>query len=185
MKKIISALFALCLCMAASAQQHLKFMGIPLDGTVDNFTLKLKAKGVTYDAAESKSADAGTRIFYGKFMGEKARFIVFYNYKSKIVFSAAVELNYPTVESAHTPFVNLNDQLQQKYPDATCKEYKGPDGKADGFAFDIFDETGDNRIGFILQTLKSPSSGYGVSIYLTYADKDNLDKSEKILNEDL
>ena len=65
MKKIISVLFALCLCMAVSAQQHLKFMGIPLDGTVDNFALKLKAKGVTYDASESKLADAGTRIFYG------------------------------------------------------------------------------------------------------------------------
>ena len=185
MKKIISVFFALCLCIAASAQQHMKFMGIPLDGTIDNFAMELKAKGITYDAAESKSADAGTRIFYGKFMGEKARFIVFYNYKSKIVFSAAVELNYPTVESAHTPFVNLNDQLQQKYPDATCKEYKEPDGDVDGLAMEIFDETGDNMIGFILQTLKAPSSGYGISIYLTYTDSDNLMKSEKILSDDL
>ena len=185
MKKIISVFFVLCLCMAASAQQHMKFMGIPLDGTIDNFAMKLKAKGITYDAADSKAADAGTRIFYGKFMGEKARFIVFYNYKSKIVFSAAVELNYPTVESAHTPFVNLNDQLQQKYPDATCKEYKGPDGDVDGLAMEIFDETGDNMIGFILQTLKAPSSGYGISIYLTYTDSDNLMKSEKILSDDL
>ena len=185
MKKIISVLFAIFLCMAASAQQHLKFMGIPLDGTIDNFALKLKAKGVTYDAAESKTAAAGTRIFYGKFMGEKARFIVFYNYKSKIVFSAAVELNYPTVESAHAPFVNISDQLQQKYQDATCKEYTGPDGDVDGLAMEVFDETGENMIGFILQTLKLPSSGYGISIYLTYADSDNLEKSEKILNEDL
>ena len=185
MKKIISVLFAICLCMAASAQQHMKFMGIPLDGTIDNFALKLKAKGVTYDAAESKAAGKGIRKFCGTFMGEKATFTVFYNYKSKIVFSAVAELYYPTVESAHTPFVNLNDQLQQKYPDATCKEYTGPDGDVDGMAMDIFDETGDNMIGFILQTLKSPSSGYGISIYLTYADKDNLDKSEKILNEDL
>ena len=185
MKKIISVLFAICLCMAASAQQHMKFMGIPLDGTIDNFALKLKAKGVTYDAAESKAAGKGIRKFCGTFMGEKATFTVFYNYKSKIVFSAVAELYYLTVESAHTPFVNLNDQLQQKYPDATCKEYTGPDGKTDGLAFDIFDETGDNRIGFILQTLRAPSSGYGISICLTYTDTDNLMKSEKILSEDL
>ena len=185
MKKIISILFAICLCMAASAQQHMKFMGIPLDGTIDNFALKLKAKGVTYDAAESKAAGKGIRKFCGTFMGEKATFTVFYNYKSKIVFSAVAELYYPTVESAHTPFVNLNDQLQQKYPDATCKEYTGPDGKTDGLAFDIFDETGDNRIGFILQTLRVPSSGYDISICLTYTDTDNLMKSEKILSEDL
>ena len=185
MKKIISVFFAICLCMAASAQQHMKFMGIPLDGTIDNFALKLKAKGVTYDAAESKAAGKGIRKFCGTFMGEMATFTVFYNYKSKIVFSAVAELYYPTVESAHTPFVNLNDQLQQKYPDATCKEYTGPDGKTDGLAFDIFDETGDNRIGFILQTLRVPSSGYGISICLTYTDTDNLMKSEKILSEDL
>ena len=185
MKKIISVLFAICLCMAASAQQHMKFMGIPLDGTIDDFSMKLKAKGVTYDAAESKAAGKGIRKFCGTFMGEKTTFTVFYNYKSKIVFSAVAELYYPTVESAHTPFVNLNDQLQQKYPDATCKEYTGPDGKTDGLAFDIFDETGDNRIGFILQTLREPSSGYGISICLTYTDTDNLMKSEKILSEDL
>lgn len=185
MKKIISVFFVLCLCMAASAQQHMKFMGIPLDGTIDDFTMKLKAKGVTYDAAESKAAGKGIRKFCGTFMGEKATFTVFYNYKSKIVFSAVAELYYPTVESAHTPFVNLNDQLQQKYPDATCKEYTGPDGDVDGLAFDIFDKTGDNRIGFILQTLNVPSSGYGISICLTYTDSDNLMKSEKILSEDL
>ena len=185
MKKIISVLFAICLCMAASAQQHMKFMGIPLDGTIDDFSMKLRSKGVTYDAAESKAAGKGIRKFCGTFMGEKATFTVFYNYKSKIVFSAVAELYYPTVESAHTPFVNLNDQLQQKYPDATCKEYTGPDGKTDGLAFDIFDETGDNRIGFILQTLRVPSSGYGISICLTYTDTDNLMKSEKILSEDL
>ena len=52
-------------------------------------------------------------------------------------------------------------------------------------AMDIFDKTGDNKIGFILQTLNAPSSGYGISIYLTYADSDNLAKSDKILNEDL
>ena len=185
MKKIISVFFVLCLCMAANAQQHMKFMGIPLDGTIDDFSMKLKAKGVTYDAAESKAAGKGIRKFCGTFMGEKATFTVFYNYKSKIVFSAVAELYYPTVESAHTPFVNLNDQLQQKYPDATCKEYTGPDGKTDGLAFDIFDETGDNRIGFILQTLRVPSSGYGISICLTYTDSDNFMKSEKILSEDL
>ena len=185
MKKIISVLFAIGLCMAASAQQHMKFMGIPLDGTIDDFAMKLKAKGVTYDAAESKAAGKGIRKFCGTFMGEKATFTVFYNYKSKIVFSAVAELYYPTVESAHTPFVNLNDQLQQKYTDATCKEYTVPDGDVDGLVFDIFDETGDNMIGFILQTLKAPSSGYGISIYLTYTDSDNFMKSEKILGEDL
>ena len=185
MKKIISVLCVFCLCMAVSAQQHMKFMGIPLDGTIDNFALKLKAKGVTYDTVKSKVAGPGCRIFNGMFMGEKATFVVFYNSKSKTVFSAVVELLYPTVEAAHVPFVNITDHLQQKYPTATYQENIGPDGKANGLAFDIPDETGNERIGFILQTLNIPSSGYGISICLTYTDMDNLQKSEKILSEDL
>lgn len=185
MKKIISVLFALCLCMAASAQQHMKFMGIPLDGTVDNFALKLKAKGVTYDATKSKATGSGGRVFSGKFMGENATISVLYNPKSKIVFSAAVEMQYPTVESARIPFLNLTESLQQKYPNTTPEENRGPDGEFIGMAFNILDETGDNSIGFILQSLKTSSFGSGVSICLMYTDMDNFEKSEAIFNEDL
>ncbi len=185
MKKIISVLFAFCLCMAASAQQHMKFMGIPLDGTVDNFTMKLKAKGVTYDAAKSKAAGQGCRVFNGTFMGENATINVAYNPKSKIMFSTAVEMQYPTVESAHIPFLNLTESLQRKYPNTTPEENRGPDGDVIGLAFNIPDETGGNSIGFILQSLKTPSFGSGISICLMYTDMDNFEKSEAILNEDL
>lgn len=185
MKKIISVLFALCLCMAASAQQHMKFMGIPLDGTIDNFALKLKAKGMTYDAAKSKTAGQGCRVFNGTFMGEKATINVAYNPKSKMVFSAVVEMQYPTVESAHIPFLNLTESLQQKYPNTTPEENKGPDGEFIGLAFNIPDETSGNSIGFILQSLKTSSFGSGVSICLMYTDMDNFEKCEAIFNEDL
>lgn len=185
MNKIISVLFVLCLCMAASAQQHMKFMGIPLDGTIDNFALKLKAKGVTYDAAKSKTAGQGCRVFNGTFMGEKATINVAYNPKSKMVFSAAVEMQYPTVESAHIPFLNLTESLQQKYPNTTPEENKGPDGEFIGLAFNIPDETSGNSIGFILQSLKTSSFGSGVSICLMYTDMDNFEKCEAIFNEDL
>lgn len=185
MKKIISVFFALCLCMVASAQQHLKFMGIPLDGTVDNFALKLKAKGVTYDAAKSKTAGPGNRVFNGTFVGEDAEIVVFYNNKSKIVYGAAVELQYSTVETAHTPFVNLTEQLQQKYHNAKYRANRDSDGDANGVAFDIPDKTGTKRIGVILQTLNVSDSGYGCSIWLMYTDIDNFQKNDTINNEDL
>ena len=187
MKKIISVLFALCLCMAASAQQHMKFMGIPLDGSIDDFTLKLKAKGVTYNAEKSKDSGPGTRIFNGTFIGEDAIFVVFYNAKSEIVFGAAVELSYLNVESAHMPFMNLLEQLRNKYPTATCEESKDCDGDANGLAFNIPDKTGKNRMGLIIQTLKASSlyTNEGCSIYLMYTDMTNFRKSEAINNEDL
>lgn len=185
MKKIISVLFVLCLCMAASAQQHMKFMEIPLDGTIDNFALKLKAKGMTYDAAKSKTAGLGIRVFNGTFVGENAMIAVYYNSKSKIVYGAAVELQYSTVESAHTPFANLTEQLQQKYPNAKYRANRDSDGDANGVAFDIPDKTETKRIGVILQTLNVSDSGYGCSIWLMYTDVDNFQKNDNINNEDL
>lgn len=185
MNKIISVLFVLCLCMAASAQQHMKFMGIPLDGTIDNFALKLKAKGVTYDAAKSKAAGQGIRVFNGTFVGENAMIAVYYNSKSKIVYGAAVELQYSTVESAHTPFANLTEQLQQKYPNAKYRANRDSDGDANGEAFDIPDKTETKRIGVILQTLNVSDSGRGCSIWLMYTDVDNFQKNDNINNEDL
>lgn len=187
MKKIISIFFALCVCLSISAQEHMKFMGIPLNGSIDNFTLKLKTKGVTYDAERSKAAGPGGRIFNGTFMGENATFMVFYNTKSKIVYSVAVELLYRDVESTHMPFVNIANQLQNKYPTATRDVSKDNDGDANGLAFNIPGKTGTDRIGFILQTLKVSESytNRGCSIYLMYTDMDNFQKSEVINNEDL
>lgn len=185
MKKIISVFFVLCLCMVASAQQHMKFMGIPLDGTIDNFALKLKAKGVTYDAAKSKAAGPGFRVFNGMFMSQNATIKVAYNPKSRMVFTAFVELQCPTEKSAHISFLDLTESLKQKYPNATCEEHLDPDGDFFGMAFNIPDETGDNSIGSILQSLNTSSSGYGISIFLMYTDMDNFQKSEARFNEDL
>ena len=52
MKRLLSALFCMLLVAAAFAQnanEHLKYMGIPITGTISQFQSKLAAKGVRYD----------------------------------------------------------------------------------------------------------------------------------------
>lgn len=187
MKKIISILFVLCLCMAASAQQHMKFMGIPLDGTIDNFAMKLKAKGVTYDAAKSKAMGPGEKVYNGAFMGEKATFMVFFNTKSRVVWGVFVEMSYSSVELAHVPFVNISEQLLKKYPKAIYEANKDSNGDTNGVTFHIPNEAETERIGVIIQTLNRSQSDFkdDCTISLTYTDVDNYQKSENINNEDL
>lgn len=187
MKKIISILFVLCLCMAASAQQHLKFMGIPLDGTVDSFALKLKAKGVTYDSEKSKAMGPGEKVYKGTFMGEKATFMVFFNTKSRVVFGVFVEMSYSSVELTHVPFVNISEQLLKKYPKAIYEANKDSNGDTNGVTFHIPNEAETERIGVIIQTLNKSQSYLkdDCTISLTYTDVDNYQKSENINNEDL
>lgn len=187
MKKIISVLFALCLCMAASAQQHMKFMGIPMDGSIDNFTLKLKAKGVTYDAVKSRAMGPGGKFYNGTFMGEKATFMVFFNAKSRVVFGVSVELSYSSVELAHVPFVNIAEQLLKKYPKAVYEANKDSNDDTNGVTFHIPNEAETERIGVIIQTLNKSQSYLkdDCTISLMYTDVDNFQKSEAINNEDL
>ena len=68
MKKNIILLVISILAMCVPAQaDHLKFMGIPLTGTITQFQLKLAAKGVKYDKAMSQQLPTGVRMFNGTF----------------------------------------------------------------------------------------------------------------------
>lgn len=187
MKKIISVLFALFICLSISAQEHMKFMGIPLDGTIDNFALKLKAKGITYDAVKSRAMGPGGKFYNGTFMGEKATFMVFFNAKSRVVFGVSVEMSYSSVELAFTPFKNITEQLVKKYSKAVYKANKNSEGDVDGLTFHVPNEDETKRIGVIIQTLNKPESylNDNCSITLMYTDVENFQKSEAKNNEDL
>lgn len=75
MKRLLSALFCMLLVVAAFAQnanEHLKYMGIPITGTISQFQSKLAAKGVRYDQKSSSMINGGVRVFKGTFAGNKA-----------------------------------------------------------------------------------------------------------------
>lgn len=187
MKKIISVLFAFFVCLSISAQEHMKFMGIPLDGTIDNFALKLKAKGITYDAAKSRAMGPGGKFYNGTFMGEKATFMVFFNAKSRVVFGVSVEMSYSSVELAFTPLKNIAEQLLKKYPKAVYEANKNSKGDVESLTFHIPNEAETKRIGTIIQKLNSSKSllKNDCTITLIYTDVDNFQKSEAKNNEDL
>lgn len=82
MKRLLSTLFCLLFAIASLAQNandHLKFMGIPITGTITQFQAKLKTKGVVIDTKESSKVNVGIRVFKGDFVGQKSRFYVYYS----------------------------------------------------------------------------------------------------------
>lgn len=91
MKRIFICLMVSLVSFTISAQTtfpHLPFMGIPLNGTIDNFQAKLSAKGVYVDHAANKTMGIGCRVFKGMFSGKKANIYVYYNDRTKIVYRA-------------------------------------------------------------------------------------------------
>ncbi len=68
MKRILIALLFVFSCIGAMAQnanEHLKFMGIPINGTLESFTQKLVAKGM-----KRQQGWDNTGVFRGTFAGE-------------------------------------------------------------------------------------------------------------------
>lgn len=70
----------------AQSNVHIKFMGIPLTGTIAQFQAKLVAKGCTYNKVASASISNGTRAFKGTFVGNKVDIYVYYDTNTKIVY---------------------------------------------------------------------------------------------------
>lgn len=105
----------------AQTQDHMKFMGIPLNGSINQFQAKLAQKGVKVDVVVNKSIGKGCRAFKGLFSGKDANIYVYYDETTKIVYRAKA-----VVEALNE---NLNDDnynyfstmLSAKYIDAVTK----------------------------------------------------------------
>ena len=120
-KRFITLMVLIMLAFAsihAYGEEHLKFMGIPLTGTITQFQAKLKAKGVTIDAALNKTVEAGARVFKGSFSGHKANIIVFYDTSSKIVYRTKVMFLSIDEQVLIDKYYYFADLFRQKYTKA-------------------------------------------------------------------
>lgn len=113
-------LFTLCclLCAIVSLAQtntHIKFMGIPITGTITQFQNKLIAKGCTYNKTLSASLPNGSRAFKGTFVGNKVEIYVYYDIKTKIVYRTKAAINGVSEDIADQEYSKIKNLLSQKY----------------------------------------------------------------------
>ena len=114
----------------AQANTHIKFMGIPLTGTIAQFQTKLVAKGCTYDKAASSSISNGTRAFKGTFVGNKVNIYVYYDTQTKIVYRVKAVVSGVSEDIAEQEYSKIKDLLSQKYGSSSEDMYVGTkDGK--------------------------------------------------------
>ena len=113
MKKIffIGLLLSLLFPIDSLAQQeHLKFMGIPIDGHVNDFRKKLKEKGFTYDQKIENSYSYD--VF---FAGDKSSLFVIFNDETKIVNAVSVNIECYSEESVKEKYRQYVRDLTDKY----------------------------------------------------------------------
>lgn len=119
MKYLKPLIFTFVLLFAVStnsvAQQHLKFMGIPLTGTIDNFQKKLASKGIYKDKSSSAMLPVGVRAYSGYFTGKKCKIYVYYINNSKTVYRAKAVYSDENEDFADNYFSEIKAMLQSKY----------------------------------------------------------------------
>jgi hypothetical protein len=128
MKRFLSFFVMLVLTLGVMAQtQHMKFMGIPLNGSISAFHQKLVAKGCKPEVEYNKTSPVGARHFTGTFFGEEALIIVYYNAKTKVVYRAKAVLLPSSEDDIIQQYNEVKSALEEKYPDAYMSEgeYEG------------------------------------------------------------
>lgn len=135
---VLSCICCLFSILLQAQTEHLKFMGIPLDGNINAFDKELKKKGFELDPYSGKMLD-GTYIYNGVFSGETAQILVFYDNRTKNVYQAAVIIKCYTKTIAVRKYQDIRDMLEEKYSqDEAVKFYNdlnaehGEEMKKDG-----------------------------------------------------
>lgn len=185
MKKSIVLLIVSILFISISAQaEHLKFMGIPLTGTITQFQQKLVAKGITYNKKASAAAPIGTRFFSGKFAGSKAEIIVWYDADTKIVYGAKAVYECHSTTIRDSKYNELKPLLSTKY----AEEYiqTGDRNGHEAFIVNVKDDSGES-IGGVFLYCDQEEFPYNdiYYVYVEYMDTNNYLKNEGSKMKDL
>ena len=189
MKRLLISIIAVFLASVMYAQnQHLTFKGVPIDGTLNDYVLKMKTAGFTH----IETTD-GVASLKGDFAGYKDCRIYVQTLKPKNLVSEIV-VSFPTRSQwyeVHSDYHNLKEMLITKYgvPKKVKEEFVGnpsDSGKLDqigeykGFYYSVFEVSN----GHLTLIVEDELFGCG-HVNLWYTDKINSAKVEADAMNDL
>ncbi len=124
MKKIFATIFAILLAICSFAQEHLTFKGVPIDGTLNSYVAKMKAKGFT-----SLGSSDGVAMLKGDFAARKSCTILVATMQNKDLVSR-IAVIFPEQEQWQYLYGNyskLKELLTIKYGEPTdcVEEFQG------------------------------------------------------------
>lgn len=100
------------------SNDHLKFMGFELNGTISDYHKKLLSKGLQISANNS-SLPVGQRSYQGIFSGNDAEIVVWYNPRTKIVYRAKAIIKRKGKNIIQQLQSDIKAKLDAKYMSAT------------------------------------------------------------------
>lgn len=180
MRKKTLTLMLLLLALTTTAQtEHVRFMGVPLDGDIQQFQQELTAKGCNHDPEASAAMPKGLMVFKGTFTGHEARLYVFHDETTNLVYQAQAVITCKGKDACEAVFEDINSQLQEKY--GTLLSTKNVQYGHDSYGYTIMSEQrvviGDVGI-FVTMDENTPD---GFSVHVQYTDTANQRKHQSFL----
>lgn len=184
MKKFLFTLCFLIFAIVSFAQAntHIKFMGIPLTGTIAQFQAKLVAKGCTYNKVASATIPNGTRAFNGTFVGNKVDIFVYYDTKTKVVYRTKAVVSGVTEDIAEQEYSKIKNLLSQKYGSDFDDMFVGTQGGKESVSFMSANDEGEINGSidlFITQDEETwVRAPYNYNLHIDYNDRINTNNHE-------
>ena len=189
MKQLILSLL-LAVCTVCTAQtNHMKFKGIPIEGTLNSFVQKLKDKGFTFVGQQD-----GTAILKGEFAATKGCTIGVARFSDRDQVNL-VAVIFPEEDSwtrITKSYFMLKEMLTEKYGTPECiEQFSDSEPSSDLLKFhallddechyisEFFCENGK------IQLTMSKQSYNTAAVILRYIDKANADETRKKVMDDL
>lgn len=112
-KLLYALLFGILLISCSNYTEHMDFMGIPINGTLEEFSKKLVDNGLKPVEPEDKQTKS--HIFKGKFAGEDAVFYVLYNERSNWVYGVSIIVFCKTLDELYDKYEYFKSSYKKKF----------------------------------------------------------------------
>lgn len=174
---MICSLFV-CLCAEA---QHMKFMGIDIDGNAVEFRNKLYAKGFKNNINDKSSVpDAYTLI--GKYYDEDAYIDIYFDIATHKVYQVSVSIIKKDEIGAYITIRDILKVIEGKY------QYKKKIIDQQMYQYDYYIFEGLNPIGMIQTFMLDPkviTTAKEAMVNITYTDTDSYLEHESRKDKDI
>ena len=185
MKKLVFLIIACLMATAIQAQdpkEHLKFMGIELNGTISDFQTKLLSKGLTVSSL-SKQQPTGIRMYEGTFSGEDAEIVVWYNPRTKEVYRAKAIISRYGKDLVEQLMRGMETKLDAKYGTENKESGEVEDDHLQKFTQHSYMVENGTIDLFVVSTGYSAQNTF--FLHIDYKDKVNFTKNTKDEMDDL
>lgn len=178
MNRVFLTLFLCIISLCGFPQQHMKFMGIPIDGNARLFCESLIHKGFKWDNANVSNS----YCLLGRFFDEDANIQVDYDSSNRTVYSVSVYIVKGSLLKAYSIQRNILQVIEDKY------KFEKETINAELYQYNYYIFSGFNPIGVIQTFIISPQNTPNVTqtmLTITYLDSENYIKNENRKRNDI